>query len=370
MPAELTKSQNSEAKLTFFDLFAGIGNFRTGLEQTGRFRCIGLCEIDPHAERSYRAIHNINLNEIYINDAKQLDPSTLPDFDVLCAGFPCQSFSIAGKRRGFDDRRGTLFFDIARIVAAKHPAFLLLENVPGLLSHDAGRTFRTILRTLSELGYAAEWQVLNSQSFGVPQARKRVYIVGYLDPRCAGKIFPFSAHPQTAPVPAGEKGRLREATKNSAADAQNVPGLRIINNTKRGYDIARPGDSIDLCYLNQNSRRGRIGHGVCHTLTTKDDKAVVTADGRIRKLMPRECLRLQGLKDEQIDKLLAVTSPHQAYKQAGNAVTVNVVAAVGERLAAAAKSAGIAPCAPTGARASSGAPAEPANPAPGKEQAA
>lgn len=116
----------------------------------------------------------------------------MPDFDLLCAGFPCQSFSIAGKRRGFEDARGTLFFEIARILKAKQPAFFILENVPGLLSHDEGRTFTTILSTLSELGYDVQWQVLNSKYFGVPQSRKRVYIIGYLDPKCAGKILPLT----------------------------------------------------------------------------------------------------------------------------------------------------------------------------------
>ena len=113
----------------------------------------------------------------------------MPDFDLLCAGFPCQAFSIAGKREGFADARGTLFFEIARLVADKRPAYFILENVPGLLSHDKGRTFHTILSTLSELGYGVEWKVLNSKDFGVPQSRKRVYLVGYLDRRVPEKYY-------------------------------------------------------------------------------------------------------------------------------------------------------------------------------------
>ncbi|MPN62769.1 hypothetical protein SDC9_210522 [bioreactor metagenome] len=114
----------------------------------------------------------------------------MPDFDLLCGGFPCQAFSNAGLRRGFDDARGTLFFEIARLARAKRPAYLLLENVPGLLSHDKGRTFAAILASLCDLGYSVEWHVLNSKDFGVPQSRRRVFLIGYLDIRCAGKILP------------------------------------------------------------------------------------------------------------------------------------------------------------------------------------
>ena len=110
---------------------------------------------------------------------------------LLCGGFPCQAFSIAGRRRGFDDTRGTLFFEIARLVKSKRPSYLLLENVPGLLSHDKGRTFSVILATLNDLGYRVEWMVLNSKHFGVPQSRRRLLLICYLDPRCAGKIFPI-----------------------------------------------------------------------------------------------------------------------------------------------------------------------------------
>ena len=122
----------------------------------------------------------------------------MPDFELICGGFPCQSFSIAGKRRGFDDTRGTLFFEIARIAAVKRPKYLLLENVPGLLSHDSGRTFATILSTLDELGYDVAWQVLNSANFHVAQSRKRVFIVGFLRTECTGRVLSFTdANPKT-----------------------------------------------------------------------------------------------------------------------------------------------------------------------------
>ena len=178
--------------IRFFDMFAGIGGFRSGLEAVGGFECIGHCEIDKYANQAYNAIYEPK-GELYFEDARKIDPNELPDIDVICGGFPCQSFSIAGLRRGFkDDARGTLFFEIARIAAVKRPMFLLLENVPGLLSHDKGRTFHTILSTFYELGYHVEWKVLNSKNFGVPQSRKRVYIIGYLRNRCAGKILSFT----------------------------------------------------------------------------------------------------------------------------------------------------------------------------------
>ena len=165
--------------IRFFDMFAGIGGFRSGLEAVGGFECVGHCEIDKYANQAYNAMYDTE-GEVFFADARTIDPTALPDIDLICGGFPCQSFSIAGKRRGFaDDARGTLFFEIARLAAAKRPAFLLLENVPGLLSHDNCRTFATILSTLDELGYDVAWQMLNSKDFGVPQSRKRVYIVGF-----------------------------------------------------------------------------------------------------------------------------------------------------------------------------------------------
>ena len=140
-------------------MFAGIGGFRSGLEAVKGYRCIGHCEIDKHANQAYNAIYEPK-GELYFEDARKIRPEELPDFNLICAGFPCQSFSVAGKRRGFaDDARGTLFFEVARIAEAKRPSHLLLENVPGLLSHDGGKTFETVLSQLVELGYCRPWSV-------------------------------------------------------------------------------------------------------------------------------------------------------------------------------------------------------------------
>ena len=183
--------------LRFFDMFAGIGGFRSGLTKLDGFECVGFCEIDPYAKKAYETLYETK-GELYYADARSIDPKELPDIDLICGGFPCQSFSVAGRRLGFEDTRGTLFFEIARIAAVKKPKYLLLENVPGLLSHDKGRTFAAILGALDELGYDVAWQVLNSANFSVPQSRNRVFLVGFDRERCAGKVLSFTdCNPKT-----------------------------------------------------------------------------------------------------------------------------------------------------------------------------
>ena len=139
--------------IQFIDLCSGIGGFHSGLMATGHFECVGHAEIDPNAAKAYKAIYGEEGGLNY-GDLRKIDPKELPDFQLLCAGFPCQSFSVAGRRLGFQDTRGTVFFEIARIIAEKRPPFLLLENVPGLLSHDCGRTLTTIFSSLVEMGYS------------------------------------------------------------------------------------------------------------------------------------------------------------------------------------------------------------------------
>ena len=195
--------------IPFIDLCSGIGGFHSGLVNTGHYRCVGHAEIDKNAEKAYNAIYGEEGGLNY-GDLRTINPRELPHFDLLCGGFPCQSFSVAGRRLGFRDTRGTVFFEIARILAEKRPPFLLLENVLGLLSHDSGRTLNTIFSALVEMGYNLEWMVLNSKYFGVPQQRRRLYIVGYLDPRCAGKVFPLSGGnaknlKQLIPGPQGQR---------------------------------------------------------------------------------------------------------------------------------------------------------------------
>lgn len=160
--------------MTFLDLFAGIGGFRSGLEAVGGFRCVGYCEIDPYPRRAYEALYDTR-EELFFPDARTIDPASLPDLDLICGGFPCQSFSIAGRRGGFSDIRGTLFFEVARLAAEKRPHYLLLENVPGLLSHDTGRTFQTILNTLDELGYNRRFRINDGMCCQVRSWQRKLY---------------------------------------------------------------------------------------------------------------------------------------------------------------------------------------------------
>lgn len=183
--------------MKFLDLFAGIGGFRLGMESAGH-ECVGFCEIDKFARASYKAIHNTE-NEVEMHDITTISDEFIRgigDIDVICGGFPCQAFSIAGKRRGFEDTRGTLFFEIARFASILRPRYLFLENVKGLLNHEGGATFETILRALDGIGYDVEWQVLNSKDY-VPQNRERVFIVGHLRGERTRKIFPFEKNDRT-----------------------------------------------------------------------------------------------------------------------------------------------------------------------------
>ena len=351
--------------IRFFDMFSGIGGFRAGLESIGGYECIGHCEIDKYANRSYEAMFDTE-GEVYFNDATQINPKDIPEFDLLCAGFPCQSFSIAGKRKGFDDARGTMFFHIAEVLREKQPKYFLLENVPGLLNHNQGETFTVILSTLSELGNGVEWQLLNSADFFVPQSRKRMYAFGYRDARCAGKVLPFTeCNPKTLKqVIRGNQGqRAYEFDGLSSTLAANSggqggkTGLYIdLNADPELTELARciksrynsgigkhKGESsgwIDApmpcltpgkLYKRQNGGRFKPSDCPMFTLTATDRHGILEKF-RIRKLMPIECLRLQGFPDEMNEKMLAFTSDNQAYKQAGNAVTVNVVNAIGKRI--------------------------------------
>lgn len=172
--------------MKFIDLFGGIGGFSLGMERSGH-ECAGYYEWDKYCVQIYNRNFRTNYKP---TDITKLDAKEIPDFGCLCAGFPCQPFSIAGKRQGFQDIRGTLFAEIVRIAEAKRPGLLFLENVKGLLNHDNGETFATILHSLSELGYALEWEVLNSKNFGVPQNRERVFIIGHLGEGCPRAVFP------------------------------------------------------------------------------------------------------------------------------------------------------------------------------------
>ncbi|EGO8714573.1 DNA (cytosine-5-)-methyltransferase [Enterococcus faecalis] len=413
--------------MKFLDLFAGIGGFRLGMESAGH-ECIGFCEIDKFARTSYKAIHDTT-GEVEMHDITTISDEFIRGIgsvDVICGGFPCQAFSVAGKRKGFEDTRGTLFFEIARFASILRPRYLFLENVKGLLNHEGGATFETILRALDELGYDVEWQVLNSKDY-VPQNRERVFIIGHLRGERTRKVFPIERkngttvknnikpinnskktrellnldsanrfydvngispclntmqggdrEPKIAVVgnvnPSGsgmngqvyssdglaptlttnkgegakiaipvltpdrvEKRQNGRRFKDDGEEmftltAQDRHGIMVKEATSKGYAEALPGDSVNISHPNSNTRRGRVGKGIANTLLTGEEQAVVTNNFRIRKLTPRECWRLQGFPDWAFDKAKEVNSDSQLYKQAGNSVTVPVIADIASRL--------------------------------------
>lgn len=380
--------------MKFLDLFAGIGGFRLGMESAGH-ECIGFCEIDKYARASYKAIHNTE-GEIELHDITRVTDESIRrigSVDIICGGFPCQAFSIAGNRRGFEDTRGTLFFEIARFASILRPKYLFLENVKGLLNHENGITFETIISTLDELGYNVEWQVLNSKDFGVPQNRERVFIIGHLRGERTRNVFPISGESEqsdhqppkieiigntknpngtrkgTRSVVYGSGGVVGTLTATDYKEPKQVaikqfgilqpnfnqcgvvyetdgiaptirayqggglePKIRVKEATSKGYAEAEVGDSVNLSHPNSKTRRGRVGKQVANTLLTGESQGVIEPDFRIRKLTPRECWRLQGFPDWAFDKAQEVNSNSQLYKQAGNSVTVNVIAAIAMEL--------------------------------------
>ncbi|CYV39392.1 DNA cytosine methyltransferase [Streptococcus suis] len=215
--------------MKFLDLFAGIGGFRLGMERAGH-ECVGFCEIDPFARKSYKAIHDTK-GEFEFHDITRVTDESVRGIgrvDVICGGFPCQAFSIAGKRAGFEDTRGTLFFEIARFASILRPKYLFLENVTGLLNHDNGNTFETILGALDELGYDAEWQVFNSKNFGVPQNRERVFIIGHLRGAGGRAIFPFGGDDtavDTKQSKINKVGNIRKMGRSQSGDVVSVDSL-------------------------------------------------------------------------------------------------------------------------------------------------
>lgn len=289
--------------MKFLDLFAGIGGFRLGMERAGH-ECIGFCEIDKFARASYKAIHDTT-GEIELHDITTVSDDfirSIGNVDVICGGFPCQAFSIAGKRRGVEDTRGTLFFQIARFASILKPRYLFLENVKGLLHHDGGATFGTILETLEELGYNVEWQVLNSKDFGVPQNRERVFIIGHSRGTSGRKIFPID-------------GQIK-----------NINCVRQI------------GNMIQTSSYGGNPHRGRVYSlkGISPSLNCMGgggrEPKILIQGNKVRKLTPKECWRLQGFPDWAFEGAAKVNSNSQLYKQAGNSVTVNVIEAIAKEL--------------------------------------
>nr|DAP40336.1 MAG TPA: Cytosine specific methyltransferase [Caudoviricetes sp.] len=266
--------------MKFLDLFAGIGGFRFGMESAGH-KCIGFCEIDKFARASYKAIHDTE-GEIELHDITTVtdeEVRAIGQVDVICGGFPCQAFSIAGARRGFEDTRGTLFFEIARFASILKPKYLFLENVKGLLNHDKGNTFKTILRALDGLGYDVEWQVLNSKNFSVPQNRDRVFIIGHLRGQRTRNVFPIirenakSDNQQSKIEIVGNTKNpngTSQGTSSIVYDSNGLIGTLCARDYKEPKQIAIPVLTPDRANKRQNGRRFKTDGEPMFTLTAQD----------------------------------------------------------------------------------------------------
>ena len=299
----------------FIDLFAGLGGFRLALESLGA-KCVYSNEWDPHAQKVYAD----NFGHIPEGDITKVDEKTIPDHDILCAGFPCQAFSISGKQRGFEDSRGTLFFDVARIVKEKKPKIVFMENVKNFATHDGGKTLSVVKSTMEELGYTFYQKVLNSVTYGMPQKRERIYMVCFrndLDINTFKFPKPFKL--------------TRYVNDFLLKDETIVESLYIdrpdtyYNDTEDNKYSDKP---IRLGIVNKGGQGERIysTKGIAITLSAHGGGAFAKTggylvNGRPRKLHPRECARLMGFPDSY----KISSSFNQAYKQFGNSVVIDVL---------------------------------------------
>ena len=316
----------------FIDLFAGIGGFRMAMQNLGG-KCVFTSEWDENAKKTYRA----NYGETPFGDiTKERTKNYIPDdFDVLCAGFPCQAFSIAGKRGGFEDTRGTLFFDVAEVIKNRKPKAIFLENVKGLRNHNGGKTLATILNVLrNDLGYyVPEPQIINAKNYGVPQNRERIYIVGF---RNDLNIDSFSY-----PEPLEEKvffGKVKEENVVPTKYYLSTQYLRTLVSHKErhaskgngfGYEIIKDDEISNAIVVGGMGRERNlvIDNRITDYTPTTHIKGEVNREG-IRKMTPREWARLQGFPDS----FVIPVADASAYKQFGNSVAVPAIQATAEKI--------------------------------------
>ncbi len=306
---------------TFIDLFAGIGGFRIALESLGA-KCVFSSEIDSDAAEVY----NMNFGETPFGDISQVEETDIPDHDILCAGFPCQAFSAGGRKLGFEDSRGTLFFDVARIVKRKLPKVVLMENVMALVQHDNGRTFSVIRTTMEGLGYIFFYDVLNSAHYGVPQQRKRIYMI------CFRKDLDISSFSFPFQVP------LTHSLKDVLMDESEIP-LNLYREVQIYAPARKPrenkNDVILFGFFNKARQGERVYRtsGAAITIETRNKGYYLVSDDAeeqvVRKLHHRECARLMGLPDS----FVLHPMPTIAYQQIGNSVVVDVVQYIAKAIA-------------------------------------
>ena len=320
-------------ELTFIDLFAGIGGIRQGFEKNG-FKCVYSNEIDDHACEMYE----LNFGENPKGDITKLDPSILPDFDILVGGFPCQSFSICGKQKGFEDARGTLFFDICRILEKKKPKAIMLENVFNLVTHDKGNTFKVMKESLANLGYPIECRVLNARNFGVPQNRDRIIIVGSRE----GIHFDFNkleTNTIDSMIPFLDKEGPFEyldpseytILEDKYVKRQSKSGLIFIGYRNKKIRVAgvRPGTE-HLSRVHKMPNRIYSAEGTHPTIASQEQSGRywIYVNNKVRKLTINECYRFFGFP-ENFKKCGLL---YKQYERIGNSVCVNIISAVAKEM--------------------------------------
>lgn len=309
---------NKRCKFKFIDLFAGIGGIRIPFQELGG-KCVFSSEWDKFAQKTYR----INFGEEPKGDITKIEAKDIPDFDILLGGFPCQPFSQAGLKKGFSDTRGTLFFEIERILKEKKPKAFLLENVKQLKGHDKGRTLKVILEHLDALDYYVNYAVLRAGDFGVPQNRERIYIVGFnrkIYDLPQDYVFDF-------PEPTHEKTRLGDILEKNVDEKYTISDALWEGHQRRKREHQEKGNGFGYSLFNEESE-------YANTISAryyKDGSEILIDRGEgnnPRKLTPRECARLQGFPED----FIITVSDTQAYKQFGNSVAVPVVRAVAKRM--------------------------------------
>ena len=356
------KNKKQKDIFTYLSLFSGIGGFELGIQQSMPYaKCVGFSETNPYAKSIYQRVFKSHKD---YKDVTEINENELPEFDCLVAGFPCQPFSLSGKRQGFNDTRGTLFFDIVRILRAKRPKVFVLENVQGLLSHDEGRTFGVIIKTLDELWYDVQWQVLNCKHHGTPQDRNRVFIVGYSRAydQSGKKILPIRYSGSKVVELSGQQ-TVTNTIKKSWADKGE--GLKIFHSERvfTAKDSNEMGGSLGLlsrnngiCYALTKKHANHIvqltkssliqdarvydPYGIGVTLKSKGSNEIGTntelylIKNRVRRLTPIECERLQDIPDghTKFGKNNEVISDAQRYACIGNAVNSKVIQIIFDKL--------------------------------------
>ena len=308
---------------TFFDFCSGIGGGRLGLEQIG-LKCVGYSDTARLAPITYNLMHDAT-EEKNFGNLKRIKTETLPTFDLLIAGFPCQTFSVIGRKNGFSDDRGQIIFHIARILKETQPACFLLENVKGLVTHDKGKTIKIILDELNRVGYNVDYRVLTSLNYGVPQMRQRVYFVGFRKDIITD-ITSFKWPPEVS-VPLLSDYLI----DNQPVSKERLEILKqyLNNPTNNGKYTVEDLKKMEGKILDTRMNDLRIYNGKCPTLRAQRDGVLYVRDGTIYQLTGYEALLLQGFPKEYANKVKDIVSDRHLLMQAGNAMTVNVIKAIG-----------------------------------------